>query len=587
MIDKPKEIGLSSFFMAKRFVVKEMVKYQNPYPYIAGLLLRTSGKIGNVHLKQRERATGKSGYNFKKLLKLWINGFTAFSIKPLRVGSALGFISSVCGVLLGIISLIRKLIIPTIQVGYTSQMAVTLFLGGLILGVLGIIGEYTGRIYMCINNQPQYVIESIVKTEKTCCKKGCRFKGRSERMMKRVMVIAGGTWQVPLIKKVKSLGYEVVNSNLYEDSIGFKYADFTGVMDVRDKEKNLALAKEYKIDAVLTDQSDIAVPTVAYVAEQMGCPGIGHEMAELFTNKFKMREYCRENKFKYPEYRLCTNVEEAIEFYRELGKKVIIKPLDSQSSRGIFTIESEQELRDRFAETEAFTNSGDYVLVERYIEGTEFTVDGIVIDGTHHTLAISQKEHYSYNRNIASKLFFTNYNETFDYNLLRKTNDELISGTGIKYAITHSEYKFEDGDYYLIEMAARGGGSRIASDIVPFMSGVDNYQLLINAALGKTPSVEELHISDAEKMKERAAVLEFLDIESEGKKITKIEGVEQINAIPEILQLQLEFKEGDIIEKAQDDRSRVGFFIARAESKERIEEIEKEVKNTLKVSFES
>ena len=111
--------------------------------------------------------------------------------------------------------------------------------------------------------------------------------------MKRVMVIAGGTWQVPLIKKVKSLGYEVVNSNLYEDSIGFKYADFTGVMDVRDKEKNLALAKEYKIDAVLTDQSDIAVPTVAYVAEQMGCPGIGHEMAELFTNKFKMREYCR------------------------------------------------------------------------------------------------------------------------------------------------------------------------------------------------------------------------------------------------------------------------------------------------------
>jgi len=77
------------------------------------------------------------------------------------------------------------------------------------------------------------------------------------------------------------------------------------------------------------------------------------------------------------------------------------------------------------------------------------------------------------------------------------------------------------------------------------------------------------------------------DVKSEGKKITKIEGVDQINAIPEILQLQLEFKEGDIIEKAQDDRSRVGFFIARAESKERIEEIEKEVKNTLKVSFES
>ena len=96
--------------------------------------------------------------------------------------------------------------------------------------------------------------------------------------------------------------------------------------------------------------------------------------------------------------------------------------------------------------------------------------------------------------------------------------------------------------------------------------------------------MEDLHTSDAEKMKERAAVLEFLDIESEGKKITKIEGVEQINAIPEILQLQLEFKEGDIIEKAQDDRSRVGFFIARAESKERIEEIEKELESDSNLS---
>lgn len=86
-----------------------------------------------------------------------------------------------------------------------------------------------------------------------------------------------------------------------------------------------------------------------------------------------------------------------------------------------------------------------------------------------------------------------------------KQMTELISGTGIKYAITHSEYKFEDGDYYLIEMAARGGGSRIASDIVPFMSGVDNYQLLINAALGQTPSVEDLHTSDAEKMKEMSS----------------------------------------------------------------------------------
>lgn len=165
MIDKPKSLRLSSFFMAKKFVVKEVIKYQNAYPYIAGLLLRTTSKIANIEISQRERREGNSGYTFQKLVKLWLNGFTAFSVKPLRIGSALGFGSSIIGFFVAIIALVRKLMIPTIQVGYTSQIAVQLIIGGLILGVLGIIGEYIGRIYMCINKKPQYVIESIVGKE--------------------------------------------------------------------------------------------------------------------------------------------------------------------------------------------------------------------------------------------------------------------------------------------------------------------------------------------------------------------------------------------------------------------------------------
>ncbi len=165
MIDKPKNLRLSSFFMAKRFVVKEIIKYQNAYPYIAGLLLRTTSKITNIEINQRERREGSSGYNFRKLVKLWLNGFTAFSVKPLRIGVALGFGSSILGFLIAIVALVRKLTIPTIQIGYTSQIAIQLIIGGLILGVLGIIGEYVGRIYMCINKKPQYVIESVVGKE--------------------------------------------------------------------------------------------------------------------------------------------------------------------------------------------------------------------------------------------------------------------------------------------------------------------------------------------------------------------------------------------------------------------------------------
>ena len=156
--------------------------------------------------------------------------------------------------------------------------------------------------------------------------------------MKTVMVIAGGNWQVPIIKKLKEEGHTVVVSNLYPDSIGFEYADYAEVADVRDKNRNLEIALKYDVDVIVTDQSDIAVPTVAYVSERMGRPTIGLKMAELFTNKYMMRRFCEKNGFAYPAYKRVTSVESALEVYTAWNKTAIIKPLDSQSSRGVFVI---------------------------------------------------------------------------------------------------------------------------------------------------------------------------------------------------------------------------------------------------------
>lgn len=163
LLGRPQNVGLASVFMAKKFVVEEMIRYTNPYPYIAGLLLRPTSRIGNVTIEQRARHKGQSGYNFKKLFRLWLNGVTAFSIQPLRVASVLGLVSGGMGVLFALFTIIRKLMIPSIQVGYTSQIAILLIIGGIILFVLGIIGEYVGRIYMCINNEPQYVIRNVIR----------------------------------------------------------------------------------------------------------------------------------------------------------------------------------------------------------------------------------------------------------------------------------------------------------------------------------------------------------------------------------------------------------------------------------------
>lgn len=161
LIDKPKDIDLSSLYVMKCFVVKEIIKYDKPFPYIAGLLLRVTSNISNVELQKSERLEGGSGYNFKKLLRLWINGFTAFSILPLRIANILGIICSSIGFLFGIFIISRKILIPEIAIGYSSMMSAIMFIGGILMLLFGIIGEYIGRIYMCLNNSPQYVIKEI------------------------------------------------------------------------------------------------------------------------------------------------------------------------------------------------------------------------------------------------------------------------------------------------------------------------------------------------------------------------------------------------------------------------------------------
>ena len=156
----------------------------------------------------------------------------------------------------------------------------------------------------------------------------------------------------------------------------------------------------------------------------------------------------------------------------------------------------------------------------------------------------------------------------------------------MKNALTHAEYKYEEGEFYLIEMAARGGGTRISSDIVPYISGVDNYKYLIETALGNVKNIKEEELEIKKSCMERCAVLEFLDIESNGKRIKKIEGIEEILAIPQIITFEVDFSEGDIIERAQDDRSRVGFYIICAENKKKVEELSEQIKRMFKITFE-
>ena len=162
-LEKPDDFNTAIYFVAKRFVIEEITKYDNPFPYWTGLLLRTTHNVGNVLVDQKDRAAGESGYTMRKLLSLWINGLTTFSIKPLRFATIAGSVLALIGFIIIVFLVIGKLVNADISVGWTSLIATNILVGGLIMLMLGMIGEYIGRIYISLNESPQYVIRRIIE----------------------------------------------------------------------------------------------------------------------------------------------------------------------------------------------------------------------------------------------------------------------------------------------------------------------------------------------------------------------------------------------------------------------------------------
>lgn len=165
LLDVPADFQMSNFFGFRAFIREQILSYPNPYPYITGLLAGATDNFAFVPMREHPRASGTTTYTLRKLVRLWLNGFTSFSVKPLRMASLLGGIFALLGFGLGVGAIIRKIFLADIQSGYTSIFAAILFIGGIIMCLLGLIGEYVGRIFICINRAPQYVVRSTLNVE--------------------------------------------------------------------------------------------------------------------------------------------------------------------------------------------------------------------------------------------------------------------------------------------------------------------------------------------------------------------------------------------------------------------------------------
>ena len=166
LLKKPKDLYLSSFKIMSADLVKKIIQYKGPFPYIDGLILQSTENIGTRLCIHQKSERGRSNYSLTKLIKLWLNVFTGFSIAPLRIASFIGLLMSGFAVLLMVFFLISYLsggllFKQAIPPGWASLILVVTFFGGVQLILLGIIGEYLGRLFLTANRSPQYIVDDV------------------------------------------------------------------------------------------------------------------------------------------------------------------------------------------------------------------------------------------------------------------------------------------------------------------------------------------------------------------------------------------------------------------------------------------
>lgn len=374
------------------------------------------------------------------------------------------------------------------------------------------------------------------------------------------LVIAGGQWQVPIIQFLKNKNCRVFVADPLPSAPGVLIADAHIRADVRDFKKIKKLISNKKIDIITTDQSDIAVPAVAELAWHFKLPGNDPKAVEKFTNKFISRQYALSQKIPVPQFHSITSINQVEKIISTIGLPVILKPADSQSSRGIFKIDNtnvDQVLQ--LGEQTFKASYANYILVEKFFSGIELTAEGICSNKKHKTLAISMKKHFR--TGIASDLEYSAKLPSHIEKNIIKYNDQYIENSGINFGITHAEYLYnkKTEKICLVEIACRGGGTLISSDIVKWVSGIDVYEILFNDLNGIPTDLNSLQIQ------KNPALLHFFEFPN--GIVEKISGLEELISLPNIKTLKLDFTEGDYIKAATDDRSRQGFVIIYGKNK--------------------
>ncbi len=301
----------------------------------------------------------------------------------------------------------------------------------------------------------------------------------------KILIIGAGIGQIPLIRQAKSRGLYVIVVTVPGDYPGIKAADECWFIDIFDKETIANKALAHGISAVISDQNDFAMPTVAYVAEKIGLPGNTTE---------QVYSYCDKNTF----LDICTKVGVPTPHHIEMSEPIclpddipfslpwIVKPSDAQSSIGVKKIDSISEYSDAVSFAISRSKSSRAIL-EEFFYGKEIVCEGIILNGKYYNLAFADRLYF--NRSdilIPKQTLFPSEIEPSLLNQIVEYESRIADYVKPKFAIVHSEYLVDEQrkEIRIVESALRGGGVYISSDIIPLVTNFDLTNWLLDQALG-------------------------------------------------------------------------------------------------------
>ncbi|MBI5134704.1 ATP-grasp domain-containing protein [Candidatus Uhrbacteria bacterium] len=378
---------------------------------------------------------------------------------------------------------------------------------------------------------------------------------------KTLLCIGAGPFQLKGIQTAKKMGLAVVATDGSAEAPGLRYADRAFVVDVKDIEQNLEIARSCSIDGVVTVASDVTVKTVAAIAEALQLPGIPVSVAERCTDKALMRQAFVAHGVPSPTSYPVLDFSTLLAVVDKIGLPVVVKPADSAGSRGVRKVTHEMELKEAYECAIGYSQKKK-VVVEDFMEGIEVSVEAFVDRGTIRIIGLSDKKRTPPPYLLDIQVTFPSRYPSLVQQRIIAVAKHAITAVGITTGPVHMELMMTKDGPVPVELAARGPGFKVFTDILPMISGIDLIQATIKASLGLPP--------DLIPTKQLASSIKFFASPSSGR-IHAITGVETARAMEGIYEMEIYVKPGDPVRTLTSGADRIGHIISMAENAEEAE----------------